>query len=45
MLPSGNDASVAIAENMGKVIQKFKKKQTKKEPYETFISHMNILVR
>lgn len=26
MLPSGNDASVAIAEGMGKIIQKHKKK-------------------
>jgi D-alanyl-D-alanine carboxypeptidase len=26
MLPSGNDASIAIAETMGKIIQKHKKK-------------------
>lgn len=43
MLPSGNDASVAIAEAMGKVIQKHKKKETKKSYYETFIAHMNLL--
>jgi D-alanyl-D-alanine carboxypeptidase len=30
MLPSGNDASVAIAEAMGKIIQRHKKKETKK---------------
>ena len=45
MLPSGNDASVAIAETVGKIIQKYKKKPTRKTPYETFITHMNILAR
>lgn len=30
MLPSGNDASVAIAETAGKIIQKFRKKPSKK---------------
>ena len=30
MLPSGNDASVAIAETVGKIIQKYKKKPSKK---------------
>ena len=45
MLPSGNDASVAIAETAGKIIQKFKKKPTKKSAYETFISHMNLFAR
>ena len=33
MLPSGNDASVALAEGMGKIIQKHKKKETKKSYY------------
>jgi D-alanyl-D-alanine carboxypeptidase len=30
MLPSGNDASVAIAETIGKIIQRNKKKPSKK---------------
>ena len=42
MLPSGNDASVAIAETVGKIIQKNKKKPSNKTYYETFIAHMNI---
>ena len=45
MLPSGNDASVAIAETVGKIIQRYKKKPTKKTPYDTFIGHMNLLAR
>jgi hypothetical protein len=45
MLPSGNDAAVAVAETVGKIIQKHKKKETKKTFYETFIAHMNILSR
>ena len=45
MLPSGNDASVALAEVIGKIIQKYKKKPTKKSYYETFISHMNLLAK
>lgn len=45
MLPSGNDASVAMAETVGKIIQRHKKKQTKKSYYETFIAHMNLLAR
>lgn len=45
MLPSGNDASVAVAETAGKIIQRHKKKQTKKTYYDTFIAHMNILAR
>lgn len=45
MLPSGNDASVALAEGMGKVIQRHKKKPTKKTYYETFIAHMNLLAK
>jgi hypothetical protein len=45
MLPSGNDASFAIAETLGKIIQKYKKKPTKKTFYETFIAHMNLLAR
>lgn len=45
MLPSGNDASVAIAESVGKIIQKYKYKQTKRTYYETFITHMNLLAK
>ena len=45
MLPSGNDASVAIAECVGKLIQKYKYKQTKRTYYETFIFHMNLLAK
>lgn len=45
MLPSGNDASVAIAEVMGKIIQKNKKKVSKKTYYETFIYHMNYFAK
>lgn len=30
MLPSGNDASIVIAETVGKIIQKNKKKPSKK---------------
>lgn len=33
MLPSGNDASVAVAEAIGKIIQKIKKKPSKKTYY------------
>ena len=33
MLPSGNDASVAIAEAVGKIIQRHKKKPTSKSYY------------
>lgn len=45
MLPSGNDASVAVAETAGKIIQKFRKKPSKKCYYDTFIAHMNILAK
>lgn len=45
MLPSGNDASVAIAESAGKIIQKFRKKPSKKCYYETFIGHMNLFAK
>ena len=45
MLPSGNDASVAIAEGVGKIIQKHKYKQSKKTNYEIFINHMNYLAK
>ena len=45
MLPSGNDASVALAESMGKIIQKSKNKPSKKSYYETFLTHMNIFAR
>ena len=45
MLPSGNDASVAVAETTGKIIQRHKKKPTAKSYYETFIAHMNLFSR
>ena len=45
MLPSGNDASVAIGEGVGKIVQKYKYKQTKKTYYETFIYQMNLLAK
>ena len=41
MLPSGNDASVAEAEAMGKVIQRHKKKESRRSFYDTFVAHMN----
>lgn len=41
MLPSGNDASVAIAEAMGKIIQRHKKKESKRCYYDIFVAHMN----
>ena len=41
MLPSGNDASICLGEAMGKVIQRYKKKEQKKTCIETFIYHMN----
>lgn len=43
MLPSGNDASVALAENIGRIILKNRKKPTKLSPYKLFVSHMNLL--
>ena len=45
MLPSGNDASVAIAEAAGKIIHRNKKKQTNKCYYDIFIGHMNLLAK
>lgn len=45
MLPSGNDAAVALAENLGRVIIKNKKKACKLPPLKVFVSHMNILYR
>ena len=45
MLPSGNDASVAIGEAVGKVIKSYKKKVSQKTPYETFIYHMNLFAK
>jgi hypothetical protein len=33
MLPSGNDAAYCIAEAMGKIIQKHKKKESKRNYY------------
>ncbi len=45
MLPSGNDASVAIAETIGKIIQRNKKKPSKKTYLQTFLFHMNLLAK
>ncbi len=42
MLPSGNDASVCLAELMGKVIQRHRKKEQSKTYLETFLNHMNL---
>lgn len=43
MLPSGNDAAVALSELIGKIIIKNKKKQCKISPSKIFVNHMNIL--
>ena len=43
MLPSGNDASVALAENVGRIILKNRKRQSKLTPYKLFVGHMNLL--
>lgn len=45
MLPSGNDAAVTLAENVGRIIQKHKKKPSVLSPLRTFIRHMNILYK
>lgn len=45
MIQSGNDDSVAIAETVGKIIQKNKKKPSKKTYFETFVFHMNLLAK
>ena len=43
MLPSGDDASVAVAEAIGKIIQRNKKKNCNKSHFDVFIAHMNLL--
>lgn len=43
MLPSGNDAAVALADNLGRVIIKNKKKPCKLSAIKVFIAHMNML--
>lgn len=45
MLPSGNDAAVALAENIGRIIQRKKKMQNPPHPVLTFVKQMNILYR
>ena len=45
MLPSRNDAAVTLAENLGRVIIKSKRKPCKLSPQKVFVSHMNILYR
>lgn len=45
MLPSGNDAAVALADNLGRVILKTKPKTCKTPPFKIFVNHMNILYR
>jgi D-alanyl-D-alanine carboxypeptidase len=45
MLPSGNDAAVALADNLGRVIIKNKKRPCKVPTTKVFISHMNTLYR
>ena len=42
MLPSGNDAALCLAEVMGKYIQKYRKKEQKKNFVDTFLVHMNM---
>ena len=42
MLPSGNDASICLAELVGKIIQKYRKKEQSKTYFEIFMSHMNM---
>ena len=43
LLPSGNDAAMALAENIGRIILKNRKRQTKLTPYKLFVGHMNML--
>ena len=43
MLPSGNDAAVALAENVGRIIQRKKKIQNPPNPINTFVKQMNVL--
>lgn len=45
MLPSGNDAAAALAECIGRIIQKHKKKPSLLPPAKTFVRHMNILYK
>lgn len=45
MLPSGNDAAVTLAENLGRVILKNKRKLCKLSPQKVFVNHMNALYR
>lgn len=45
MLPSGNDASICLAELMGKVIQRHRKKEQRRSYLETFLAHMNFFSR
>jgi D-alanyl-D-alanine carboxypeptidase (penicillin-binding protein 5/6) len=45
LLPSGNDAAVCLAEGMGRLIQKNRKKPSTAPPARTFIRHMNILYK
>ena len=45
MLPSGNDAATVLAECVGKIIQRHKKKPSCLPPAKTFVRHMNILYK
>ena len=45
MLPSGNDAAVALAENVGKIIQRKKKMGNNLNPVCTFVRHMNVIYK
>lgn len=45
LLPSGNDAAVVLAENMGRIIQKNRKKPSLVPPTKTFIKQMNVLYK
>jgi D-alanyl-D-alanine carboxypeptidase len=42
MLPSGNDAALCLADVMGKYIQRYRKKEQKKNYVDTFLAHMNM---
>lgn len=45
MLPSGNDAAVALSDSVGKIIQRKKKMINPPNPSLTFIKQMNIIYR
>lgn len=42
-MPSGNDAAVGLAENIGRIIHRKKKMQNNMNPISIFIKQMNVL--